>query len=159
MHVWAFHISLKSIHFQNECETLTGNGRCRNGRCRNTEGSFTCQCAEGYILTPDGQNCRDVNECDEVGRMTQKTGHYNFFDFGLFWIPRYQIRALRQGPARMLWAPTFVLVQMGLKSPRMGIIVQVTCISETFETQVRDSFCGFIPWACYSVNWGSFIFI
>lgn len=39
---------------------------CRNGRCRNTVGSFRCECADGYLLSPDGQQCRDVNECIEV---------------------------------------------------------------------------------------------
>lgn len=36
---------------------------CRNGRCRNTIGSFTCDCVDGYVMTADGQHCRDVDEC------------------------------------------------------------------------------------------------
>lgn len=40
---------------------------CRNGRCRNILGSFNCECAEGYVLAADGQHCRDVDECHEVG--------------------------------------------------------------------------------------------
>ena len=47
-----------------ECRLLLGI--CRNGRCRNTVGSFSCECADGYTLTDDGQNCRDINECTEV---------------------------------------------------------------------------------------------
>jgi len=45
-----------------ECKMMFGV--CRNGRCRNTDGSFTCQCADGYVLTPDGHNCKDVDECE-----------------------------------------------------------------------------------------------
>ena len=48
----------------NEC--LINVGLCVNGRCRNTEGSFVCECADGYTLTPDGEQCRDINECSEV---------------------------------------------------------------------------------------------
>lgn len=32
-------------------------------------GSFTCECQDGYRLTEDGRNCRDVNECEEVEGM------------------------------------------------------------------------------------------
>ena len=39
---------------------------CRNGRCRNTIGGVTCECPAGYELTPDGRNCRDTNECDQL---------------------------------------------------------------------------------------------
>lgn len=39
---------------------------CRNGRCRNTPGSFQCECASGYVLSSDGQHCRDIDECHEV---------------------------------------------------------------------------------------------
>ena len=53
----------------NECKELVA--LCRNGRCRNTEGSFTCECADGYTLTPDGEHCRDVNECTEVSNWNQ----------------------------------------------------------------------------------------
>lgn len=39
---------------------------CRNGRCKNTEGSFHCDCSEGYALTADGEHCKDIDECKEV---------------------------------------------------------------------------------------------
>ena len=55
-----------------ECSMMLG--ACRNGRCRNTVGSFTCQCADGYVLTPDGHNCRDVNECEEVPNTCPQPG-------------------------------------------------------------------------------------
>lgn len=51
----------------NEC--LINVGLCVNGRCRNTEGSFVCECADGYTLTPDGEQCRDINECSEVRQL------------------------------------------------------------------------------------------
>ena len=40
---------------------------CRNGRCVNTKGSFTCDCADGYEVTEDGQNCKDIDECLDPG--------------------------------------------------------------------------------------------
>jgi len=39
---------------------------CRNGRCRNTIGGFSCECTSGYVLSTDGQHCRDIDECTEV---------------------------------------------------------------------------------------------
>lgn len=56
--------SINDCEDMDECQMMLG--ACRNGRCRNTIGSFTCICADGYTLTPDGHNCRDLNECEEV---------------------------------------------------------------------------------------------
>lgn len=39
---------------------------CRNGRCKNTVGAFSCECTSGYVLSSDGQHCRDIDECTEV---------------------------------------------------------------------------------------------
>lgn len=47
----------------NEClnETICGN----NGVCENTDGSFRCQCDQGYTNPPgDNTKCVDVNECE-----------------------------------------------------------------------------------------------
>ena len=59
---------------------------CRNGRCRNTIGSFTCDCVDGYTMTSDEMNCRDVDECTEVKNTNliffffpQRRIPYNFF--------------------------------------------------------------------------------
>lgn len=30
---------------------------CQSGYCINTEGSFTCVCDNGYVLTGDGRTC------------------------------------------------------------------------------------------------------
>uniref|UniRef100_A0A8C6TC02 Latent-transforming growth factor beta-binding protein 2 n=1 Tax=Neogobius melanostomus TaxID=47308 RepID=A0A8C6TC02_9GOBI len=46
-----------------EClnETICGN----NGMCENTDGSFRCQCDQGYTNPPgDNTKCVDVNECE-----------------------------------------------------------------------------------------------
>ena len=45
----------------NECDV--DNGGCSQ-ICTNTNGSFTCECNNGYLLHSDGTNCTDVNECD-----------------------------------------------------------------------------------------------
>ncbi|XP_054288254.1 fibrillin-2-like [Macrosteles quadrilineatus] len=47
---------------------------CRNGRCRNVIGSFRCECADGYTLSPDQQQCQDVDECHETGGMCGSPG-------------------------------------------------------------------------------------
>jgi len=51
----------------NECET--GDFECDdNAECINTEGSYECNCNNGY--EGDGKNCFDVNECDK-GRVVK----------------------------------------------------------------------------------------
>ena len=38
------------------------------GKCQNVAGSHLCQCPKGYRLSPDGNECLDVNEClEKVG--------------------------------------------------------------------------------------------
>lgn len=93
LHCWMW-ISYQVVCFIdiNECRTLSG--LCQYGRCRNKEGrssvsplmstymiscccyffmhlsgGFTCDCQEGYTLTSDGRDCRDINECNEVAGM------------------------------------------------------------------------------------------
>ena len=48
----------------NEC--LSMSNICGNGTCSNLNGSFECNCAEGYAPGPRG-NCEDVDECTEYG--------------------------------------------------------------------------------------------
>ncbi|XP_037874370.1 fibrillin-1 isoform X2 [Bombyx mori] len=36
---------------------------CVGGRCVNTDGSFRCECPDGYVLAPDGLSCVDADEC------------------------------------------------------------------------------------------------
>ncbi|XP_069006644.1 fibrillin-2b isoform X2 [Embiotoca jacksoni] len=42
----------------NECEVFPGV--CTNGRCVNTQGSFSCECAEGLTLDSSGRTCVDM---------------------------------------------------------------------------------------------------
>ena len=37
-----------------ECEE---NGMCANGKCINMDGSFKCQCHEGFVLSASGHSC------------------------------------------------------------------------------------------------------
>lgn len=83
------HLKLNSRFFPllkdvDECRLLLGI--CRNGRCRNTVGSFSCECADGYTLTGDGQNCRDINECTEVNCFILKILRISY-EFTLFLAP------------------------------------------------------------------------
>ena len=39
----------------NECVLFPGI--CTNGRCINTDGSYRCECAPGYVLDSSGRNC------------------------------------------------------------------------------------------------------
>ncbi|KAG8223124.1 hypothetical protein J437_LFUL000545 [Ladona fulva] len=45
----------------NECNFMTN--ACINGECINTDGSYRCECATGYVLDSTGKKCVDVNEC------------------------------------------------------------------------------------------------
>ncbi|CAM9548592.1 unnamed protein product [Lampetra planeri] len=61
----------------NTCACMPGytGGACENGEpsdgingncshtCVNTEGGWSCQCPEGFVLNKDGLTCTDVNEC------------------------------------------------------------------------------------------------
>ena len=38
----------------NECHIL--NGGCQS-QCKNTNGSYVCQCSEGFILDGNGKTC------------------------------------------------------------------------------------------------------
>lgn len=52
--------SIHSLIDINECQQSPSP--CKFS-CQNTEGSFICSCASGYILNPDGVSCRDIDEC------------------------------------------------------------------------------------------------
>ncbi|XP_050313522.1 fibrillin-2-like [Anthonomus grandis grandis] len=45
----------------NECELMPNV--CEGGECVNTDGSFRCDCANGYTLDETGKKCVDENEC------------------------------------------------------------------------------------------------
>lgn len=47
---------------QNECAAEKGG--CEQ-ICENSEGSFYCDCEEGYILSADLLSCKDVDECSD----------------------------------------------------------------------------------------------
>ena len=46
-------MSHTDINECNSCDVCPGEGKV----CVNTVGSFVCQCADGYILSPDRVNC------------------------------------------------------------------------------------------------------
>ncbi|XP_026682342.1 fibrillin-2-like [Diaphorina citri] len=48
--------------YHDECSQ---NGMCANGMCINMDGSFKCQCKPGFVLSPTGHACIDVDECYE----------------------------------------------------------------------------------------------
>ncbi|XP_063161438.1 latent-transforming growth factor beta-binding protein 1 isoform X2 [Candoia aspera] len=49
-------------HDINECQY---SSLCTNGQCENLEGSFRCLCSQGYQLSPTGDQCEDVDECQQ----------------------------------------------------------------------------------------------
>lgn len=49
------------LHDINEC--MMYPDYCKNGRCINTDGSFRCECATGFVVDKSKTNCIDENEC------------------------------------------------------------------------------------------------
>ncbi|CAB3384639.1 Hypothetical predicted protein [Cloeon dipterum] len=45
-----------------ECKHMSN--ACENGECINTDGSYRCECAQGYKLDATGKRCIDDNECE-----------------------------------------------------------------------------------------------
>ncbi len=39
-------------------EFLNRYDLCRHGRCVNVQGGFTCECADGFEVTEDGESCK-----------------------------------------------------------------------------------------------------
>ena len=39
---------------------------CINGKCINTDGSYMCECPNGYHLDSDGHTCVDKDECSSL---------------------------------------------------------------------------------------------
>ena len=35
------------------------------GTCKNTEGGYTCECPEGYVVDASGTRCVDEDECED----------------------------------------------------------------------------------------------
>ncbi|KAI8434520.1 hypothetical protein MSG28_012522 [Choristoneura fumiferana] len=64
----------------NECEVRPDI--CKGGRCVNTDGSFRCECPDGYQLDATGLACADTDEClvdpriCGNGTCTNKPGEY-----------------------------------------------------------------------------------
>uniref|UniRef100_A0A3Q2FWM7 Latent-transforming growth factor beta-binding protein 1 n=1 Tax=Cyprinodon variegatus TaxID=28743 RepID=A0A3Q2FWM7_CYPVA len=47
---------------------------CIRGQCLNTEGSFLCRCSPGFRLSSTGDECDDVDECQEEASPCQDVG-------------------------------------------------------------------------------------
>ncbi|XP_069005010.1 adhesion G protein-coupled receptor E5 [Embiotoca jacksoni] len=69
---WAKQICIDYDECAEEEDYPDDVGKCgENARCLNTNGSFYCQCADGFISSPDTENlstgssvvCSDINEC------------------------------------------------------------------------------------------------
>nr|CAB3245049.1 fibrillin-2 [Phallusia mammillata] len=55
----------------NECEIMPG--LCEGGECVNTDGSFTCNCPQGYKYDTTMHRCVDVDECRSSSVCTDGT--------------------------------------------------------------------------------------
>ncbi|KAK3612288.1 hypothetical protein CHS0354_011006 [Potamilus streckersoni] len=72
----------------NECNSTTELACAQ--RCINTEGSFRCDCKDGFrLVTSDQKSCRDINECEEGTSTCQQVcnntlGGYNCSCFAGF---------------------------------------------------------------------------
>ena len=64
-----------------ECEVI--DDLCGDDTCQNTDGSFICQCADGYILLlptlycVDDDECTDPTSCDDTAICTNTDGSYS----------------------------------------------------------------------------------
>ena len=64
-----------------ECEVI--DDLCGDATCQNTDGSFICQCADGYILLlptlycVDDDECTDPTSCDDTAICTNTDGSYS----------------------------------------------------------------------------------
>ncbi|CAI9731634.1 von Willebrand factor type A, EGF and pentraxin domain-containing 1 [Octopus vulgaris] len=56
----------------NEC--TKENGRCAH-QCINTEGSYLCECNQGYTLEIDGHSCSDIDQCQENNGNCEQNCH------------------------------------------------------------------------------------
>ena len=48
----------------NECSLM--DDCCTNGKCINTDGSYFCECPDGFHLDSDGHTCIDKDECSSL---------------------------------------------------------------------------------------------
>jgi hypothetical protein len=39
--------------------------------CRNSPGNFSCLCSQGYVLSNNGKNCTDIDECERFTNCQQ----------------------------------------------------------------------------------------
>lgn len=53
----------QSLQDLDECKV--NPGVCIGGHCVNTDGSFRCECNDGYTLDESGLRCEDADECAE----------------------------------------------------------------------------------------------
>lgn len=88
----------------NECQMTPDI--CSNGMCINNQGSFRCDCPQGFVLGPDGRNCLGklffLNNYEEYWHgslcnncMKCLTKEVSWKQFGLkSFFPQYMIRIL-----------------------------------------------------------------
>ncbi|XP_076037131.1 uncharacterized protein LOC143022668 isoform X3 [Oratosquilla oratoria] len=63
---FVYNLALRSCRDVDECET---NPCDEDERCRNTQGSFSCDCRQGFHRDEQTGDCTDVNEC-QLGQHT-----------------------------------------------------------------------------------------
>ncbi|KAL8220043.1 UNVERIFIED_CONTAM: Latent-transforming growth factor beta-binding protein 4 [Gekko kuhli] len=68
----------------NECLEEEGDFCFPRGECLNTEGSYTCLCAQGFATGPGGASCVDIDECQSSavcagGRCANTEGSFSCY--------------------------------------------------------------------------------
>lgn len=61
--------------FISDFDECADQSKCKNGHCINTDGSYRCECRDGYTLLPNGAECFDMRE--ETCFMEYKDGFCN----------------------------------------------------------------------------------
>uniref|UniRef100_A0A8C6KFQ4 Latent transforming growth factor beta binding protein 1 n=1 Tax=Nothobranchius furzeri TaxID=105023 RepID=A0A8C6KFQ4_NOTFU len=60
--------------FSSDVDECQDERVCIRGHCQNTRGSFFCRCGPGFRVSPAGDQCDDVNECEEQNRVCGDVG-------------------------------------------------------------------------------------
>ena len=60
--ILSVHVDDENFFYIDVDECMENSDRCAHN-CQNTEGSYTCNCSEGFLLNNDGYSCIGMYAC------------------------------------------------------------------------------------------------